>query len=147
MWFRSSSTDKLFEGEISEESFHLQRIIRGRNSFLPQIYGHIKPCESGARVFVTMRIHWFTGVFMTFWVGFLTFCGFKTYLGRFEGRSTFPESVLPFVMVMLGFALTLWGFLPEVDKAKRLLFAQINAKTVDHNLHVSEKSRADVERR
>lgn len=34
-------TDKMFEGYVSESNFKLNRLINGRNSFLPLIEGHL----------------------------------------------------------------------------------------------------------
>ena len=39
--FNKSPDKKLFEGHFTRDKFEIQRIITGRNSFLPQIKGQI----------------------------------------------------------------------------------------------------------
>jgi hypothetical protein len=71
-FFRPSSETKYFEGEVDEANFKMRRIIKYRNSFLPQINGAVDAVEMGSIVSVKMRLHGFVAVFSSIWTaGFL----------------------------------------------------------------------------
>ena len=45
--FNNPKENKLFEGVFKQDRFKIQRIITGKNSFLPQIIGQIEPNAKG----------------------------------------------------------------------------------------------------
>jgi hypothetical protein len=82
------------------------------------ISGRIVQIEPGTRVKVTMYLHPFVGLFMTFWLGAVG-----------HGLLAAPSaSRLPLAfMFLFGIALIAGGFIPEALKAKRLLSAAIQS--------------------
>ena len=44
-------------GKREENEFELRRSIQGRNSFLPIALGEISDCESGAKIKITLQLH------------------------------------------------------------------------------------------
>ncbi|WP_456867220.1 hypothetical protein [Galbibacter sp. BG1] len=48
--FRKPKDNKLLEGFFEQDRFEIQRIITGRNSFLPQIKGQIQPNINGTKL-------------------------------------------------------------------------------------------------
>jgi hypothetical protein len=68
-WKSSEESGPPFVGCVDGHAFQLRRVIRGRNSFLPRIWGHIISTGDGTRVKVIMFMHPFTVVFVLFWLG------------------------------------------------------------------------------
>lgn len=112
IWRRDEPSGPPFIGSVGDASFKLRRDIRGRNSFLPLVWGHIIPTETGARVNVTMYIHPVVALFMVFWLG-------STGSGALTDTSAFH--LILWGMFVFGVALTTGGFFPEALKAQRLL--------------------------
>ena len=101
-----------FIGSVQEYSFRIRRIIRYRNSFRPLVWGNIVPTPTGARIKVTIFMHPFTLAFMLFWLGIV---------GRGALMDQSTSHTILWGMFILGIALCIGGFVPEVAKAKRLL--------------------------
>ena len=103
-----------FIGRVQDDSFSLRRDIRGRNSFLPRIRGHVTPTQTGTRISVLMFIHPFVAFFTTLWLGIVGY-------GAFTDSSA--SAVVLWAMFAFGVGLTCGCFFPEAIKAKRLLSA------------------------
>src|SRR5262245_5717895 len=58
-----------FVGKVRDGSFKIQRDIRGRNSFLPVVWGRMVGTPSGTRLKVIMFIHPLVVIFMAIWFG------------------------------------------------------------------------------
>ena len=108
---RDDSGSPPFIGTVREESFRIRRDIRGRNSFLPRVWGRIVATPTGTRVKVTMFIHPFAAIFMAFWFGMVG-------NGIVNGNGAFPILI---GMLIFGVVLVAWGFYPEATKARRLI--------------------------
>ena len=131
--FNKPQEKELFEGTFEQDRFEIQRIITGRNSFLPQIKGQIKPNINGTKLEADLKVHTFAIVFMLFW---LTFVGFAFILGIIgvinQGTNPF---LLIFTLIMIGFGIGLvnYGFNSQKDKSisdlKRIINGQIKEKT------------------
>src|SRR4051812_42037105 len=63
--FGNNST-KLYQGDISDLTFDIRRIISYRNSFLPRISGVIQNDFNGTTITVKMRMHIFVIIFICF---------------------------------------------------------------------------------
>lgn len=69
--FNSLRSNKIYHGEITENSFRISRIISYQNSFLPVIYGSLKKDKEGTEIKMKLIPHWFFIVFFVIWcVGF-----------------------------------------------------------------------------
>ena len=53
-----SKSLKPFVGKISEKTFNIRPTFKGRNSFIPYIYGSIEKQETGNKIILTMRLHY-----------------------------------------------------------------------------------------
>ena len=116
--FDSGST-KAYEGQINAKSFNIKRIITYRNSFSPRISGVINKDFEGLKISVKMRMHIFVIIFMCFWCCMAVFgC-----VGVLIEVSNEPEFMLgdlmPFGMLLFGYALALGGFKYESNKSKK----------------------------
>jgi hypothetical protein len=107
-----------FIGGVDGNTFHLRRDIRYRNSFLPQLKGHVEANAGGSRIFVTMHLHPVVGVFMLIWLGVV---GIAALAILRSGHIGAAPSLIPFGMLVFGVALTAGGFYPEAFKARRIL--------------------------
>jgi hypothetical protein len=111
-WTGKSPDGPPFIGSVQDNSFRIRRDIRYRNSFLPRVWGHIVPTPTGTRTVVTMFMHPFAMVFMTFWLGVVGH-------GAMTDRSASPA--IPWGMFIFGIAICVGSFIPEAMKAKSLL--------------------------
>ncbi len=118
-----SSDHKPYEGSINGNTFNLTRIISYRNSFLPRIKGDIVKDFGRTKVNVKMRVNTFVIVFMFIWLGGVGIgclavlaSGFK-----FGGQNFEPMTLIPFGMLIFGYALVTGGFKYESLKSKKYL--------------------------
>ncbi|MFV0530838.1 MAG: hypothetical protein ACK5MD_05310 [Flavobacteriales bacterium] len=136
--FNKSQGKELFEGNFKQDSFEIQRIITGRNSFLPQIKGKIQPNINGTKLVVDLKVSTFVIVFILYG---LTFVGFAFIMGIIGviNQETNPI-LLIFPLIMIGFIIGLvhYGFNSQKDKSitdlKRIVNGQIKEKTFANNV-------------
>lgn len=116
-----STSAKPFEGAITGDRFEMSRIIRYRNSFLPQISGQIRQGYQGAAIDLTLQLHPLVLIFMAVWlagVGGAALLFLGTALG---GGSFQPFSLIPLGMFVFIALLSTLAFNFEASKAKALL--------------------------
>jgi hypothetical protein len=119
-WFseqRKPRDDTLlpFIGWVSEDSFRMSRKIRGRNSLLPLIRGHVLPIPTGTQINVTMFMWPPVMVILTGWLGM---SGVIAIIGLRIGNIVMLASSAFALFVV---ALQCGEFFWEVFKAKRIL--------------------------
>ncbi|MDN3725527.1 hypothetical protein QRD02_14170 [Aequorivita sp. SDUM287046] len=131
--FNKSQEKELFEGNFEQDRFEMQRIITGRNSFLPQVKGQIQPYINGTKLVADLKVQTFVIVFMIFW---LTFVGFAFIMGiiRVINQGTNPFLLIfPLIMIGFGIGLVNYGFNSQKDKSisdlNRIINGQIKEKT------------------
>lgn len=56
-WRLRDDRTELFEGTLADGRFRVIRLVRGRNSFRPQVDGTLVPAPGGSRIEVVMRMH------------------------------------------------------------------------------------------
>jgi hypothetical protein len=117
-WFAPRVHDAVpFVGRVEDNEFRIYRLIRYRNSFLPQMRGIVNAMPTGIRVSVTMSLHPLAAIFMVVW---LSAVGMAAMVALAHwGTSDFR--IEPVAMFVVGLAMTLGGFYPEAYKARRLL--------------------------
>lgn len=126
--FFGSSNHKAYEGSIDVESFNIIRIIGYRNSFLPRIKGNIEKGYSGTKINVKMKLSPFVIAFMFIWFGGVGISCFAV-LTLFSSRSNFdPTKLIPFAMLVFGYAIVTGGFKYESIKTKKYFAELFEAK-------------------
>ncbi|MEJ2104945.1 MAG: hypothetical protein P8X47_10265 [Ignavibacteriaceae bacterium] len=116
-----SSNHKPYEGSINGSSFNINRIIGYRNSFLPRINGIIEKDFNGAKINVKMRLHVLVVVFMFIWFGGVGIGCLVILSTLFNSESFDPMTLIPFGMLIFGYALVTGGFKYESIKSKKYL--------------------------
>ncbi|MBO0330507.1 hypothetical protein [[Muricauda] lutisoli] len=136
--FNKYQGKELFEGNFEQDRFEIQRIITGRNSFLPQIKGQIQPNINGTKLVADLKVHTFVIAFMLFW---LTFIGFALIMGIIGVISQGANPILlifPLIMIGFGIGLVHYGFNAQKDKSindlKRIINGQLNEKAFVKNV-------------
>jgi hypothetical protein len=119
-WFSEQRTPQgstltPFIGSADEDSFRMTRRIRGRNSLLPLIRGHVLPIPTGAQINVTMFMWPPTAVIVTAWLGM---SGAFAIIGIRLGSIVILAASAG---VLLCVALMCGEFFWEAFKAKRIL--------------------------
>ena len=114
-----SKSLKPFVGKVSDKTFGIRPVFRGRNSFIPYIHGSIKKQETGNKIILIMRLHYAA----LFFVGTL-FIIIPIYL------SFKYNEMGGVVFALLTYFMTIFGFNYEYNKAKNTL-QNILESTVD----------------
>lgn len=124
--FRNNLT-KEYEGTIDGNCFEINRIIKGRNSFQPQINGEIQQNNYETQIEIKMRLHWSVFIFLLFWCVFV-FCALITIFINAEKVSA--EAFFPLLMLFIAYLFTMFGFKIESKKSKKDLERMLDAKIV-----------------
>jgi len=97
--WRIPSDHRYFEGRVEDDQFKINRIISGRDSFLPIIEGTFRSKDSGAVVTLNMRMAW---PVMIFCVCFISF----TSLGAMHGNvAVFGMALFMYFLASICFAI------------------------------------------
>ena len=115
-WEPSALLPDGYEGELTGNDFKLNRITRGRNSFLPCARGRVVATARGSRVDVTLVLHPATIAFLVAWCTVFGALGFTIITEWRSGIATpplFPLAGIPFAYVV-----TTVGFGFEVAKVE-----------------------------
>lgn len=119
---------KLYEGRINGNEFNITRIIGYGNSFLPIIKGKIEKGFNGTKVNVKMSLQPFIIFFMFIWfVGIGIGC-FAALAMMFNEERFEPMSLIPFGMLIFGYAIVTGGFKYESIKSKKYLAQLFEAR-------------------
>jgi hypothetical protein len=109
-----------FRGVIEGRRFKLLRVLGGlfgaRNSWQPLVVGEVVPAAGGSEIRVRMRLHLLVAAFTVMWFGGLLVGAVSMLLS-----SRIGEGAAALGMAAVGYAMTSWGFWPEVARARRLL--------------------------
>jgi len=71
--FSENVFNKFFRGEISEDSFKIQRCVMGQMGFVPLAYGTITEKEKGTKISITIKRMKGINIFSVFWFGGVVF--------------------------------------------------------------------------
>lgn len=118
---------KPYKGKITENRFSISRIIRYRNSFLPVITGKFSTKKGQTEINIRMRLHLFTLIFMSFWLGMVgIFCiilivSTLINVGHLFKQEFSPMVLIPFGMFIFGYSLITVAFKAESNKSKKFL--------------------------
>ena len=115
--FNKSRSKQLFEGTFEQDRFKIQRIITGRNSFLPQIKGQIYPDSSGTKLVANLKVHTFVIAFMLFWLTFVVFAFVMGIIGVINQGTNPLFLIVPLIMIGFGIGLINYGFNSQKEKS------------------------------
>ena len=125
-----------YEGQYVGDRFEISRIIDYRNSFLPDISGHIISFGNQTRIAINMQLSPFVLVFMAGWLGIvgLVCLSMLTYAvvqsEEVSQREFTPLSLMPFGMFIFGCLLAVIPFKIESKKSKQFLASLFEGQEV-----------------
>lgn len=111
--WRFSKDHNWFEGELTEQTFKISRIIRYRNSFLPTLEGTIQDDLDSASLQITARPNWFIIILWPLLIIILF------YSVIFSAGVTNIGLILLFIAFFYGLPTVLFNM--ELNNAKKLL--------------------------
>ncbi|MCC3407991.1 MAG: hypothetical protein JGK17_20855 [Microcoleus sp. PH2017_10_PVI_O_A] len=112
---------KPYEGTISGNTFKINRIITGRNSFLPIIKGEIYSQPFGCSIKIKMSLHNIVIAFMILWLWTTGSIGMFALFAWFVEPSVGPIFVPILGMFLFGWLLCLIPFRIEAKSAIRFI--------------------------
>ncbi|AZA82823.1 hypothetical protein C1637_23620 [Chryseobacterium lactis] len=118
---------KEYEGSVGDKHFEINRIIKGRNSFIPQINGNIQKSNGETQINITMKLHWIVFAFLIFWCGFIIYSLITTL--TIEDLKSL-DFFLPTFMILFVYAITMYGFKSESKKSMEYLEKNFEAKKI-----------------
>lgn len=124
--FRNNIT-KEYEGTIDGNSFEISRIIKGRNSFQPQITGEIQQNNYETQIEIKMRLHWSVFIFLLFWCVFVCCALIMIFT---NGEKISAVSLMPLLMLLVAYLFTMFGFKIESKRSKKDLEKMLDAKII-----------------
>lgn len=134
-WIDSApKTNKPYTGEITSETFRMNRIINYRNSFLPQISGRYKKNYNGTQIQIKMQLNGGVKIFMAIWLGLVgivcivIFAVMLITIKKLFKEGFSPPVLIPYGMFVGGYGLVMIGFKMESRLSKNFLISLLNAK-------------------
>ena len=117
-----------FEGDIKHDKFEIQRIIPGRNSFLPKIKGVITDHNQGSKISLTIKLDDGVKAFLIGWL-ILVVAFLLAFLRHFDIKSLEALVILvPIFMLFAGTVVPTMIFKNEckmaIKEIKRILKAK-----------------------
>jgi hypothetical protein len=111
-----------FEGIVFEDGgFQFNRIISGRNSFLPFVYGRIESAPGGARVRVFASVHPGSVVVSLVFAVVLTYSLVRGVMAWYWGGDTTSDLFGPIILLASLYAMAMICFWLEAPKVERFL--------------------------
>lgn len=126
----NSKNTKLFEGSFEQDRFEIQCVITGRNSFLPQIKGHIRPSMNGTKLIADLTIHKFVIGFMVVWFSLVTI---SLIFGSTSLQTNPIFLLVPLIMIAFGIVLVKFGYNIQKNKSISDLKMILNGKLIHKN--------------
>ena len=117
----------LYEGNLKEGSFKINRIVNYRTSLLPIVQGKTNKIEGGTSLKLKMRMNYFSIVFMIIWFG-----GIGAVCGKIIASNNEYEllDAIPFAMFVFPYFMVILGFNNEVDKTKNDLTQHLELREI-----------------
>ena len=128
--FASSPITKPYEGKIDSNQFTIRRIIRYRNSFLPEIAGTIQQGIGETLVRVKMHLHIYTIIFLGLWCSMVGFFCLGSLLRIMNGTKLTSAELKPFGMLLFAYVLTMVAFKYESIKSKKQLRTLVEGEII-----------------
>jgi len=122
---------KPFTGTIDADGFNIERVIRYRNSFLPVIKGRFSNAFGKTTIEIRMRPNLVALIFMSFWMTVVGAVCIGILIAAITGNldrnspagspGSFLPGLIPFGMLLFGYALLMLPYRYESTKAKAFL--------------------------
>ncbi|MGE8554489.1 MAG: hypothetical protein ACN6OB_11230 [Chryseobacterium jejuense] len=122
-------SDKEYEGYLYENGFEINRIIKNRNSFAPDISGLIQKNNNGAQIEVKMRLKWYVFIFLIGWCSL----AMLFLLVMLVKERDIIDILLPIFMLVFVYVLTMIGFKIESNQSKDDLKKYFAAEIIRKN--------------
>ena len=119
--FRVARPAKPYEGTISDKTFRINRIIIGRNSFLPIIKGEIHPQPFGCSIKIRMSLHEIVTAFLILWLWTTGSIGMFSLFAWLVEPSVGPIFLPILGMFIFGWLVCLIPFKIEAKAATKFL--------------------------
>lgn len=119
-YFKFNFTDKLFYGKISNDSFIISSVVKGKNSFVPIIIGEIIN-EGSTKIVLKMRLHYGNIILISFLTSFILFTEYQN----------FDLARLIFLFAILG--MTIYNYKVECKKVKKIFYENFGINKVITN--------------
>ena len=123
---------KIFEGTLFGDNFQIQRVINGKNSFLPQIKGTINDSANGTKILMDLKVHGFVIGFMAFWLGGVGLALVGTIYGIVTQGTNPLFAIAPLIMFAFGIGLAYFGFNSEKEKSISEMKRIVDGRTRDN---------------
>jgi hypothetical protein len=118
-----------YYGKITGQSFHLERKINYRNSFLPEIKGEVSQVENESIINIEMRLSTVVSIFLIIWLGG-AIIGIVVFLLESIREGQLELSIFgPILMFIFGYVLAMGGFGFESSKTKNYLAKLFEVET------------------
>jgi hypothetical protein len=122
MRFQWRAGGRKFIGRYSSAGFTLRQFSMGNYGNRPVVEGTFHACESGTLIRMTMRLHGFTMIFMSFWFSFAIIGMLSVLIKEIKnGTQSISLFIVSFGFILLPMILMSRSFWCEVRKNKRLL--------------------------
>jgi hypothetical protein len=132
-WFRLGRAHTMLQGTFSSDGFKITRIIHYRNSFLPIIRGTFGSGPSGTTIAIKMGLHPLVAAFMCFWFGGVGVGILAVLAALSRGQTEWnPMLLIPFGILLFGWALVSGGFWFEANKTKPVLLEMFSGRERHH---------------
>lgn len=117
---------KAFEGRLINDEFKITRIISYRNSFLPVIKGRLQTIGNSTHITMKLRPHLSVILFVTVWFSIIGLALVITL----ASADSYGVLIIPFGLLLLGYALMMGCYLFESSRAKQILTEITKGKIV-----------------
>jgi hypothetical protein len=113
--------DKLYEGEVFQDGFIINRVPLARRYSKPVIIGAIRNSETERELVIRMKMNPILLAFMSIWLGIMALLGITVFAGQIiDGRSP-AVSLIPFGMFAFGYGMMIFPFNYERNRSKKFL--------------------------
>lgn len=118
----------LFNGKVSEEKFHISKLLLRADSFIPLIKGSVEATRQGSIIFLSYSLFPSSRFFLGFWL--IVSILFSLFFGIF--RQDLPLASLCLVLGAANFAFSWSHFQRKVRDSRETLFHLLSLQTKDH---------------
>ncbi|MCB0631755.1 MAG: hypothetical protein R2824_21465 [Saprospiraceae bacterium] len=125
---------KPYEGNLTGDTFEINRIIHYRNSFLPVIKGRILSDAAGAKVEVKLRLNIMVQIFAAIWMVGVTIAFVAMLIASIREGQFGAVIFIPLGMLLFLYLMTTGGFKAESGRTKKDLLAFFEGEVEDRNL-------------
>ena len=114
---RKKEEKEIFEGTFKNDEFDIQRIINGRNSFIPQIKGKIYSHDNGTKLQAKLKVRRFSVIFIILWTIFVGIGLVMGIIGVLKQGTNPALLIFPIIMIAFAFGLVHYGFNKEKENS------------------------------